>query len=173
MFLCRCGGSPRCTGKWHCCLNIRLIDPDDDQHSPHGSLQQLAQTLILHALDHTANGEITEERKIQADAVERHIDVAQLGRCHLDQDHHDPEISIRAGKAAMARPFLSGIPAIQHNGQDQEGQTHNDRIQREAARIGIIIISVKSINEVHIQGQPDHSLAEEGKGRPKIPPGHP
>ena len=25
-------------------LNIRLIDPDDDQHSPHGSLQQLAQT---------------------------------------------------------------------------------------------------------------------------------
>lgn len=63
---------------------------------------------------------------------------------HLDQDHHDPEISIRAGKAAAALPFLFGVPAVQHNGQDQEGQTHNDGIQRETARIGIIIISVKS-----------------------------
>ena len=63
----------------------------------------------------------------------------------------------------MALPFLFGIPAVQHNGQDQEGQTHNDGIQREAARIGIIVTSVKSINEVNIQGQPDHSLAEESK----------
>lgn len=54
-------------GQWHYCPEYT---PDDPETSipPHGSLQQLAQTLILHALT-TANGEVTKERKIQADGM--------------------------------------------------------------------------------------------------------